>query len=99
MAIALPMPRLQPVTKATLLVRLNRFYIFELITITLCFYEKKVKEEFAKTIIDLGKFIFAGVVLGTVTQIDFLNRLTLIIFGSIFTIILISFGLIMLNRS
>ncbi|MDX2190963.1 MAG: hypothetical protein SFY32_13975 [Bacteroidota bacterium] len=60
--------------------------------------DKKVKEELAKTLIDLGKYVFAGLVLGLVVQFDSFNKIYLLGFGLFLTLFLIVIGLYILKK-
>ena len=59
---------------------------------------EKVKEELAKTLIDLGKYIFAGLVLGLVVQFDAFNKVVLLSFGLVLTVVFIVIGLFILKK-
>jgi hypothetical protein len=59
---------------------------------------EKVKEELGKTLIDLGKYIFAGLVLGLVVQFDAFNKVVLLSFGLFLTLLFIIIGLYILKR-
>lgn len=60
--------------------------------------DRKVKEELAKTLIDLGKYVFAGLVLGLVVQFETFNKAILLVFGLLLTIIFILGGLFILKK-
>ncbi len=60
---------------------------------------KKVREELAKTLIDLGKYIFAGVVLGATLQFEKFDKLNLILLGIGSTILFIILGLMLLAKN
>jgi uncharacterized membrane protein len=60
---------------------------------------KKVREELAKTLIDLGKYIFAGVVLGASLQFERFDKLSLIFFGIGSTLLFIILGLMLLSKN
>ena len=60
--------------------------------------DDKVKEELGKTLIDLGKYIFAGLVLGLVVQFDAFNKVILLSFGLVLTIVFIVIGLFILKK-
>lgn len=59
----------------------------------------KVKEELAKTLIDIGKYIFAGVVLSLIVQYDTIDKVFLIIIGVTLTILFIVGGLFMIKQN
>lgn len=58
----------------------------------------KIREELAKTLIDIGKYIFAGVVLSLIVQYENINKVYLITLGVALTIIFIFIGLFILKK-
>lgn len=58
----------------------------------------KVREELAKTLIDIGKYIFAGVVLSLIVQYNSIDKFILIIIGITLTIMFITIGLIIIKK-
>ena len=60
--------------------------------------DDKVKEELGKTLIDLGKYIFDGLVLGLVVQFDAFNKVVLLSFGLVLTVVFIVIGLFILKK-
>ncbi|TAF76402.1 MAG: hypothetical protein EAZ53_03870 [Bacteroidetes bacterium] len=58
----------------------------------------KLREELAKTLIDIGKYIFAGVVLSLIVQYNTIDKIYLISLGVTLTILFIVIGLFILKK-
>jgi hypothetical protein len=59
--------------------------------------KKKLTENFGKALFDIGKLIFASIVLGTIIKGD-VNRVYLLLFGSIIALLCIYVGILFLSK-